>query len=116
MKTEVMIEANTSNSASYANFPETTQRSISPAEAFVRAGHIFEFQPTRSSGPVNDITAQHIEINDFYPLDMTATAPASKIGIFALANVHGVFGRARPDIVTRMGTTRRATSMCASMT
>ena len=47
LKTEVMIEANTSNYASYANFSQRDwQRSI-PAARSLRAGagHIFESQP-----------------------------------------------------------------------
>src|SRR5713226_7338565 len=46
IKTEVMIEANTSNYASYANFPNGIgSDQFRLREAFVRAGHIFESQP-----------------------------------------------------------------------
>src|SRR5262249_28627808 len=46
MKTEVMIEANTTNSASYANFSNGTGNDqFRLREAFVRAGNIFESQP-----------------------------------------------------------------------
>ena len=46
LKTEVMIEANTGNYASYANFPGNTgSDQFRLREAFVRGGHILESQP-----------------------------------------------------------------------
>jgi len=46
MKTEVMLEANTTNSASYANFNDGTGNDqFRLREVFVRAGNIFESQP-----------------------------------------------------------------------
>src|SRR6266568_2597815 len=46
LKTEVMIEANTTNSGSYANFPGSTGNDqFRLREAFVRAGNILDFQP-----------------------------------------------------------------------
>src|SRR4030095_5978426 len=46
IKTQVMIEANTSNSASYANFPGGIGNDqFRFREAFVQAGNVFESQP-----------------------------------------------------------------------
>ena len=46
MKTEVMLEANTTNSASYANFPGAGGNDqFRLREAFVQAGNIFDIQP-----------------------------------------------------------------------
>jgi len=106
IKTEVMIEANTSNYASYANFPNGTGNDqFRLREAFVRAGHIFESQPdAKFWAGERYYRRQHIEINDFYPLDMSgygAGAEDVNVGIGKLA-VSFLAG-ARPDIVTQNG-------------
>jgi maltoporin len=106
IRTEVMFEANTSNSASYANFPSgigTDQFRL--REAFVRAGHIFESQPdAKFWAGERYYRRQHIEINDFYPLDMSGYGAGAEdvnvgIGKLAVAFLTG----ARPDIVTQNG-------------
>jgi maltoporin len=106
IRTEVMIEANTSNSASYANSPNgigTDQFRL--REAFVRAGHIFESQPdAKFWAGERYYRRQHIEINDFYPLDMSGYGAGAEdvnvgIGKLAVAFLAG----ARPDIVTQNG-------------
>ncbi len=46
MRTEVMIEANTSDAASYANFPgDVGNDQFRLREAFVQAGNLFDWQP-----------------------------------------------------------------------
>jgi maltoporin len=46
MKTEVMVEANTSNSVNYASFPnDRGNDQFRLREAFVQAGNLFESQP-----------------------------------------------------------------------
>jgi maltoporin len=106
IRTEVMFEANTSNSASYANFPSgigTDQFRL--REAFVRAGHIFESQPdAKFWAGERYYRRQHIEIDDFYPLDMSGYGAGAEdvnvgIGKLAVAFLTG----ARPDIVTQNG-------------
>jgi maltoporin len=106
IRTEVMIEANTSNSASYANFPNgigTDQFRL--REAFVRAGHIFESQPdAKFWAGERYYRRQHIEINDFYTLDMSGYGAGAEdvnvgIGKLSVAFLTG----ARPDIVTQNG-------------
>jgi maltoporin len=106
MKTEVMIEANTSNYASYANFPNGVgSDQFRLREAFVRAGHIFESQPdAKFWAGERYYRRQHIEINDFYPLDMSGYGAGAEdvnvgIGKLAVAFLAG----ARPDIVTQNG-------------
>jgi maltoporin len=106
IKTEVMIEANTSNSASYANFPnEIGNDQFRLREAFVRTGHIFESQPdAKFWAGERYYRRQHIEIDDFYPLDMSGYGAGAEdvnvgIGKLAVAFLAG----ARPDIVTQNG-------------
>jgi maltoporin len=106
LKTEVMIEANTSNYASYANFPNGVgSDQFRLREAFVRAGHIFESQPdAKFWAGERYYRRQHIEIDDFYPLDMSGYGAGAEdvnvgVGKLAVAFLAG----ARPDIVTQNG-------------
>jgi maltoporin len=106
MKTEVMVEANTTNSASYANFPNGTGNDqFRLREAFVTAGNIFDSQPgAKFWAGERYYRRQHIEINDFYPLDMSGHGAGVedldvRIGKLALAYLGG----ARRDIVTDNG-------------
>jgi maltoporin len=106
LKTEVMIEANTANSASYANFPGNTGNDqFRLREAFVRAGHILESQPdAKFWAGERYYRRQHIEINDFYPLDMSGYGAGIedwnlRIGKMSVAYL----AAARPDIVKQNG-------------
>jgi maltoporin len=106
MKTEVMIEANTTNSASYANFPSGTGNDqFRLREAFVQAGHILEIQPdAKFWAGERYYRRQHIEIDDFYPLDMSGYGAGIEdlnigIGKMSVAYLSG----ARPDIITSNG-------------
>jgi maltoporin len=106
LKSEVMIEANTTNSASYANFPNGTGNDqFRLREAFVRAGHILESQPdAKFWAGERYYRRQHIEIDDFYPLDMSGYGAGVEdlnigIGKMSVAYLAG----ARPDIVTTVG-------------
>src|SRR5215510_2719448 len=106
LKTEVMVEANTTNSASYANFPGNTGNDqFRLREAFVRAGHILESQPdAKFWAGERYYRRQHIEIDDFYPLDMSgygAGVEDFNVGVGKLAV--GFLSGARPDIVTQNG-------------
>ena len=111
-KTEVMIEANTSNSASYANFPSSANTPNGSGddvfrlrEAFVQGGNVLEFQPhAKFWAGERYYRREHIDINDFYPLDMSGYGGGVedfdvKIGSMSLAFISG----ARPDIVTQNG-------------
>jgi len=106
LKTEVMIEANTTNSANYANFPSPADNDqFRLREAFVRGGNIFASQPdAKFWAGERYYRRQHIEINDFYPLDMSGYGAGFEdlrvgIGKMAVAYLAG----ARPDITTANG-------------
>jgi maltoporin len=106
LKTEVMIEANTGDYASYANFPGNTGNDqFRLREAFVRAGNILDSQPdAKFWAGERYYRRQHIEINDFYPLDMSGYGAGVedwnlRIGKMSVAYLAG----ARPDIVTENG-------------
>jgi maltoporin len=106
LKTEVMIEANTGNYASYANFPGNTGNDqFRLREAFVRGGNILDSQPdAKVWAGERYYRRQHIEINDFYPLDMSGYGAGVedwnlRIGKISVAYLAG----ARPDIVTQNG-------------
>jgi len=106
IKTEAMIEANTTDSASYASFNSSTGNDqFRLREAFVQAGNIFESQPNAKFwAGERYYRRQHIEINDFYPLDMSGYGAGVedldvKFGKMALGFLSG----ARPDITTQNG-------------
>src|SRR5215472_10641517 len=106
MKSEVMIEANTSNSANYANFPNGIGNDqFRFREAFVQAGNVLASQPdAKFWAGERYYRRQHVEINDFYPLDMSGYGGGIedinvRVGKLAVAFISG----ARPDIVTKNG-------------
>jgi maltoporin len=106
MKTEVMIEANTSNSANSANFPNGIGNDqFRLREAFVQAGNLFESQPdAKFWAGERYYRRQHVDINDFYPLDLSGYGAGIEdlrigFGKMAVAFVSA----ARPDIVTANG-------------
>jgi maltoporin len=106
MKTEVMIEANTTNSDTYANFPGSIGNDqFRLRESFVQVGNVFERQPDLKFWAGNRYYRRnHIEIDDFYPLDMSGYGAGFEdlnlgFGKMALA----FLGSARPDIITQNG-------------
>jgi maltoporin len=106
MKTELMLQANTTNSASFANFPNGLGNDqFRLREAFIQAGNVLETQPgAKFWAGERYYRRQHIEIDDFYPLDMSGYGGGIedldvKIGKMAVAYLAG----ARPDIVTQNG-------------
>jgi len=106
MKTEVMIEANTTNSASYANFSGGTGNDqFRLREAFIQAGNVLESQPeAKFWAGERYYRRQRVDIDDFYLLDMSGYGAGVedlnvRIGKLALAYLSG----ARPDIVTQNG-------------
>src|SRR5262245_5935911 len=105
-RTQVMLEANTTNSASYANFNATTGNDqFRLREAFVRGGNLFGSQPdAKFWAGERYYRRQHVEINDFYPLDMSGYGGGVEdlhvgVGKMALAFLAG----ARPDVSTQNG-------------
>ena len=106
MKTEFMVEANTTNSANSANFPNGAGNDqFRFREAFVQAGNIFESQPdAKFWAGERYYRRQHIDIDDFYPLDLSGYGAGVEdlhVGIGKLAV--GFLNAARPDIVTQNG-------------
>ena len=106
IKTEAMIEANTTNSKSYANFSNAVGNDqFRLREAFVQAGNVLEFQPNAKFWVGERYyRREHIEINDFYPLDMSGYGGGVedigvRIGKMSVAFLAG----ARPDLVTNNG-------------
>ena len=105
-KTQVLLEANTSNSASYANFnvPFGNDQ-FRLREAFVRGGHLFDRQPeAKFWAGERYYRRQHVEINDFYPLDMSGYGGGVEdvnVGVGKLAV--GYLAGARPDVATQNG-------------
>ena len=115
VKTEIMVEANTTNSTNYASFPQTVVNGQVTSggndqfrlrEAFVRGGHFLgDSQP----GAIfwageRYYRRQHVEINDFYPLDLSgygAGIEDVRLGISKLAVAF--LAGARPDITTQNG-------------
>lgn len=116
LKTEVMFEANTTNSTNYAAFPQTVVNGQATSggndqfrlrEAFVRGGHFFGGQQTGAIFWAGERYYRrfHIEINDFYPLDLSgygAGVEDLNLGGVAKASVAFLAG-ARPDIATQNG-------------
>jgi len=106
MRTEVMLEANATDSASYANFPGSIGNDqFRLREAFVQGGHIIESQPdAKFWAGERYYRRQHIEIDDFYPLDMSGYGAGVEdlhVGVGQLAVAF--LAAARPDIVTQNG-------------
>ena len=106
MRTEVMFEANTTNSASFANFQGGIGNDqFRLREAFVQGGNILASRPdAKFWAGERYYRRQHIEINDFYPLDMSGYGAGVEdfhvgVGKLAVALLAG----ARPDIVTQNG-------------
>jgi maltoporin len=106
IRTEVLVEANTTNSANYANFPGGIGNDqFRFREAFVQAGNIFESQPRAKFWAGQRYYRRYqSHINDFYISDMSGYGAGVedlnvKVGKMAIAFLAG----ARPDIITENG-------------
>ena len=106
MKTEFMVEANTTNSTSYTSFPSGVGNDqYRFREAFVEAGNVFESQPdAKFWAGERYYRRQHIDIDDFYLLDLSGYGAGVedlnvRFGKMAVAFLNA----ARPDIVTENG-------------
>ncbi|QNI33451.1 carbohydrate porin [Alloacidobacterium dinghuense] len=111
-KCEFMIEANTSNSANSANFPDGIGNDqFRFREAFVQMGNVIENQPNAKFwAGERYYRRQHMDINDFYPLDASGYGGGVedldlKFGKLALAFLNS----ARPDITTQYGNLAKST-------
>jgi maltoporin len=106
LKSQFMVEANTSNSASYANFPQTIGNDqIRLREAFVQAGNVIKALPDAKFWAGERYYRRYqAHITDYYILDMSGYGGGVEdvnveLGKVALAFVGG----ARPDVVTQHG-------------
>jgi maltoporin len=106
MRTEFMIEANTTNSQSYTSFPNGLGNDqFRFREAFVQMGNLLNSQPNAKFwAGERYYRRQHIDTIDFYPLDLSGYGGGVEdwdlgIGKMAVAFLAG----ARPDIVTQNG-------------
>ena len=106
IKTEFLVQANTTNSANYANFPNGIGNDqFRLREAFVQAGNVLESQPNAKFWAGERFyRRQQIHIDDFYMLDMSGYGGGVedvdvRVGKMSVAFLSG----ARPDIVTENG-------------
>ncbi|MCU1249723.1 MAG: porin, LamB type [Edaphobacter sp.] len=87
-------------------------------EAFLQAGNVLQGQPdAKFWAGERYYRRQHIDIDDFYPLDMSgygAGVEDVNVGIGKLALSY--LAVARPDIVTETASWQRTTSTCVSIT
>jgi maltoporin len=115
VKTEIMLEANTTDSTNYAAFPETVVNGQVTSggndqfrlrEAFVRGGHFLgDTQPDAIFwAGERYYRRQHIEIDDFYPLDLSGYGGGFEDVRLGNAKLALAFlAGARPDITTQNG-------------
>src|SRR5215813_7780826 len=106
IKTEVLVEANTSNSANWGTFPNGIGNDqFRFREAFVQAGNVFESQPLAKFWAGERYYRRYqSHINDFYISDMSGYGGGVedldvKVGKMAVAFLAG----ARPDVTTENG-------------
>jgi maltoporin len=106
MKTEFLIQANTTNSSNFPNFPGGIGNDqFRLREAFVQVGNILKSQPdARFWAGQRVYRAQSIHINDFFYTDMSGYGAGVedvnvKFGKMSLAYLAG----ARPDVTTQNG-------------
>jgi maltoporin len=108
LRTEAMIEANTTNSSNFANFNNATCPTCNDQfrfrEAFVQAGNVLKSDPdAKFWAGERYYRRYHIDIDDFYILDMSGYGGGVedlnvKVGKLAVA----FLGDARPDIITNI--------------
>src|SRR5271155_5932008 len=106
IRSEFMVEANTTNSASYTNFDNGIGNDqFRFREAFVQIGNVLESQPgAKFWAGERYYRRQHIDIDDFYPLDMSGYGAGVEDWNIGIGKVAAAFiSTARPDIVTQNG-------------
>jgi len=106
MKTEFMVEANTSNSQSYTSFQGGIGNDqYRLREAFVRMGNLFDSQPNAKFwAGERYYRRQHVDIIDFYPLDLSGYGAGVEDWDLRMGKLAvGFLAGARPDIVTQNG-------------
>lgn len=106
LRTEFLVQANTTNSSNYANFPGTIGNDqFRFREAFVQAGNLFKRQPNAKFWAGQRYYRRYqSHINDFYISDMSGYGAGVedmnvRIGKMSFAYLAG----ARPDVTTQNG-------------
>ena len=106
-KTEVMLQADTTNSSTYANFSGGVGNdNFRLREAFIQAGNVLESQPdAKFWAGERYYRRRHIEIDDFYSLDMSGYGAGVEDVNLGFAKVALAYlAGARPDTMTGNGT------------
>ena len=104
-RSELTVEANTSNSLNYGPTDGPGADQFRLREAFVQGGNLFESQPhAKFWAGERYYRRQHIDSNDFFPFDFSGYGGGVedldvRFGKVALAFI----GVARPDVVTQNG-------------
>jgi maltoporin len=111
MKTEVLIEANTTQSSNFASNDQFHLR-----EAFVQVGNVLQSNPSAQFWAGERYYRRlNIDINDFYFLDMSGYGGGVEnlnVGVGKLSVAY--LGGAKDDLITNNGTLRKATWTCVS--
>jgi maltoporin len=105
-RTETMVEANTTNSANSASFPGGVgDDQFRFREAFVEGGNLLDSQPdAKFWAGERYYRRQHVDIDDFYPLDMSGYGAGVEDLNVGVAKMAVAFvSAARPDIITQNG-------------
>ena len=106
-RTEVMLQADTTNSSTYANFSGGVGNdNFRLREAFIQAGNVLESQPdAKFWAGERYYRRRHIEIDDFYSLDMSGYGAGVEDVNLGFAKVALAYlAGARPDTMTGNGT------------
>jgi maltoporin len=104
-RSELTVEANTSNSENYGPTAGPGADQFRLREAFVQAGKLFESQPNAKFwAGERYYRRQHIDSDDFFPLDMSGYGGGVEDVDLGFGKAAAAFiGVARPDVATRNG-------------
>lgn len=107
LRTEFLVEANTSNSANFANFPSGIGNdNFRLREAFVQAGNVIKTMPdAKFWAGERYYRREQAHLDDFYFLDMSGYGGGVEdVDLKFAQGALAFIGGARPDIVTNSGT------------
>src|ERR1700722_14217700 len=104
-RSELTVEANTSNSENYGPTTGPGADQFRLREAFVQAGKLFESQPNAKFwAGERYYRRQHIDSDDFFPLDMSGYGGGVEDVDLGFGKAAAAFiGVARPDVATQNG-------------
>ena len=104
-RSELTVEANTSDSENYGPTAGSGADQFRLREAFVQAGKLFESQPNAKFwAGERYYRRQHIDSDDFFPLDMSGYGGGVEDVDLGFGKAAAAFiGVARPDVATQNG-------------